>query len=278
VPKTVQPEESFDLYNGRVKLLYRDSSHRYRVSVDGGKPEHCPSVTTILNVLNKPALVEWGVKCACNDIEENLRALFAGNSFTEQQILGIVTRGRTAHDRVREDAAEVGTNVHDWIAAMWRSIITGEPTPPRPTEERERNCVEAAIKWFGEHHLKPLKVEEAQYSMDLGICGRPDWIGWVDDEFAVLDYKSTAKIYPELCLQETFYAVMHNEEFEQLPSVRWGLRLDKRDGSFEARRYKPEMFEDDLDTCKAVLNIYNKLKWLRRKPKEDKKEDFLAEC
>jgi hypothetical protein len=269
-------KQEFTLYNGEVVLTFAEKSHRYKVSDSGSKPEHCPSVTTILNVLNKPALVEWGVKCACNDIEDNLRALFAGSSFTEQQILNIVARGRTAHDRIREEAAEIGTNVHDYLAQYWRAKMADKTylIPHLPLDDKVENCIYASFDWFKEHDLRPIRVEEFQYSRKLKICGRPDWIGYVDGTLSVLDYKSTRQLWPELPLQMSAYAMMHNEEFGEQAYTRYGLRLDKESGQFEARKYSSETYEYDVETFKACFQIYDRLKTLRRKPK---KEDYLAE-
>lgn len=276
MPKTAQPEEEFLLYDGRVKLLYRDSSHRYRVSVDGVKPESCPSVTTILNVLAKPALISWAVKCACNYVEDNLRLLVAGDTFSVQQVFDVINKARTAHDVAREDAAEVGTNVHEFLAAYWKGYVTGV-CPPVPEEERTRKCVTAALDWFQEHDLRPLVIEEPQYSRLHKFCGRPDWIGYIDGTLSTLDYKSTKAIYPELCLQLTAYSKMHEEMTGKMPATRYGLRLDKQTGEFEDKCYPPETLPEDWDTFLACFKIYDRLKHLRRKPKEDKQEDWLAE-
>jgi hypothetical protein len=269
-------KQEFSLYNGEVVLTFAEKSHRYKVSDRGSKPEHCPSVTTILNVLAKPALIEWGVKCACNDIEDNLRALFAGNSFTEQQILNIVTRGRTAHDRVREEAAEIGTSAHDWLRDYWTAVMRKTDLPARPTELKPKKCIENALDSFSMHKMVPVAIEAPLYSREHKICGRVDWIGYIDDEFSVQDYKSTKFLYPEVVLQETFYAMMYYEEGVELPATRWGLRIDKEKDEFEARRHGPETFGVDKETCLAVFKIYDRLKHLRRKPKKEK-EDYLAE-
>lgn len=272
-PKAPKPEEGveeFSLYGGEVRMLYKDSSHRYRVSVAGSKPVQVPSVTTILNVLNKPALVEWGVRCACDYVYENLQMLFAGNSFSVEQIFKVVQDARTAHDRTRQEAADIGTNVHDWLSRYWWSLQQPfREGPDWPKDEKEQKCIQAALKWFGEHDLKPVRIEEAQYSRLLEICGRPDFIGHIDGQLSVLDYKSTKFIYPEVCLQMTAYAMMHQEEFGQLPAARWALRLDKETGEFEDRKFKPETFDLDQETFRACFLIYDRLKHLRRKEKKD---------
>ena len=267
-------KQEFKLYNGEVVLTFAEKSHRYKVSDSGNKSVHCPSVTTILNVLAKPALVEWGVKCACNYVEDNLKLLISGDSFSVQDVFKIVTAARTAHDRVREDAAEVGTNVHDWLARYWKFKKTGQDMPGPIAEERAKRCVNAALESFSEHDMEPLRVEEAQYSRLLKICGRPDWIGHIDGQLSLMDYKSTKFIYPEVALQMTAYAMMHAEEFGALPATRWALRLDKETGEFEDRCYKPDTFDLDQETFKAVFLCYDRLKHLRRKPKPEK-QDFL---
>lgn len=267
-------KQEFSLYNGEVVLTFAEKSHRYKVSDSGSKPEHCPSVTTILNVLAKPALVEWGVKCACNYVEDNLKLLISGDSFSVQDVFKIVTAARTAHDRVREEAAEVGTNVHDWLSQYWKVIALGPLSQYLPEGEKEKNCITAALDWFSKHEVKPLKIEDAQYSRLLKICGRPDFIGYIDGHLSVLDYKSTKFIYPEVALQMTAYAMMHAEEFGELPATRWALRLDKETGEFEDRCHKPDSFDLDQETFRAVFLCYDRLKHLRRKPKPEK-QDFL---
>lgn len=274
VPKPEEGVEEFSLYGGAVKLLYKDSSHRYRVSEDGGKPVQVPSVTTILNVLAKPALVEWGVKCACNYVEENLRLLFAGNSFSVEQIFKVVEMARTAHDRTRQEAADIGTEAHDWLRDYWRAIIRKTDIPASPEDPKVRNCTTAVQDWISQHKVVPLAVEVPQYSRELKICGRSDFIGLVDDEPSVLDYKSTKFIYPEVALQMCPYGKMYEEEHGLLPATRWGIRMDKLTGDFEDRRYPPETFDLDWDSYKCCFTIYDRLKHLRRKEKPEKK-DFL---
>ena len=197
MPKPTTPEEVFSLFNNEVQLYYRDSSHRYRASDKGSKPESVPSVTTILNVLAKPALIPWAVKCACNYVEDNLRLLVSGDTFSVQQVFDVINKARTAHDVAREDAAEVGTSVHDMLASFWHARMKGETVSFAVTDERVERCYQAALQWFVEHDLRPLAIEEPQYSRIHKFCGRPDWIGHIDGTLSTLDYKSTRAIYPE---------------------------------------------------------------------------------
>ena len=266
-------KEEFSLYNSEVQLRFNPSSHRYDVSDNGSKFIQVPSVTTILNVLAKPALVSWGVKCACNYVEDNLRLLFAGESFSVEQIFKVVQDARTAHDRTRQEAADIGTEAHDWLRDYWRAIIRKTDIPALPEDPLVRNCTTAVQDWISQHKVVPISIEAPLYSRQYKICGRSDFIGLVDGELSVLDYKSSKFLYPEVALQMSPYAMMYYEEGTEKPETRWGIRMDKLTGEFEDKRYPPATFEADWNTFLAVFKIYDRLKHLRRKEKKSK--DFL---
>lgn len=271
-------KETFSLYSGEVQLVFSPSSHRYKVSDRGSKPEHCPSNTTVLNVLAKPALIEWGIRIACDYVHDNLEKLVSGDSFSVQDVYRIIEQARTAHDRAREEAADIGTSAHDWLRDYWRAIIRKTDLPDRPTDIKPKRCVENALDFFSMHKMEPVAIEAPLYSREHKICGRCDWIGYIDDEFATQDYKSTKSIYPEVALQMSGYAMMYEEEHKKLPNTCWALRLDKEGGDFEARRYPPEIYPLNKDSFLACFKIYDRLKHLRRKPKPETEEkvDLLA--
>jgi hypothetical protein len=270
--------QQFSLYNGEVVLTFAEKSHRYKVSDNGSKPEHCPSVTTILNVLNKPAIKPWAIKITCDYIEENIRQLVGQNTFSVQDIFKIIERARTWAETKREEAADIGTSTHDYLRDWWRASMQKTDSPVLPDEKQVRKCVGGALDFFHDHKMVPVYVEDPVYSRIHKICGRPDWIGYIDDEFSIMDYKSTKKLWPELPIQMAPYAKMYEEMLGKLPSVRWGLRLDKETGDFEPKRYKPEELGIDWHTFGCIFTIYDRFKHLRRveKPKKQE-EDWLAE-
>ena len=268
-PKPLDPDvDVFSLYDGQVRLEYKDSSHRYKVSDNEAKPEQVPSVTTILNVLNKPALVEWATRVVCDRVEQDIRALVAGSSFSVDQIFKVIAAARTAHHELREEAAEIGVNTHDWLSQYWKGYLSGV-CPPMPEDPKVQNCINAALDWFQTKNIKPLFVEQPQYSRIHKISGRSDLIAEVDGQLSVVDYKSTRSLYPECAIQMAAYAKFHEEQHQALPAVRWGLRLNKEDGTFEARRYPPETLDLDFSSFMACYTIYDRMKHLRRKEKPE---------
>lgn len=248
-----------------MRLKFNPKAHRYSISDREGKKFQCPSVTTILNVLNKPALVEWGVRCACDFMCDSLSELFAADSFSPEQILDLVNQARQAHNRVKKTAADIGTEAHDWLAGYWK----GMSMPLPPEGEPVRHCIDAAMKWIKEHDAKPYLVERPCYSRRYMITGTPDFIGLVDGEVTVLDYKSTKKIWPEVALQMAPYASMYLEEHGVEVKNRIAIRMDKVTGEFESRTYGKDTFDPDMDTFLSAFKLYDRMKHLSHKPKKD---------
>lgn len=84
-----------------MKKITRDANHVYTTPL--GK---LPSVTTILSVLAKPALVPWAVKVTCDYIANNLDK----GSPTE-----VVKMARKESLRVGQEAMDIGSAVHDLV-------------------------------------------------------------------------------------------------------------------------------------------------------------------
>lgn len=278
-PKAPKPPdldvETFSLYSGEVEISFKKSSHRYKVSDLGSKPEQCPSVTTVLNVLAKPALIPWAVGKTADFMYDGFKELIERQSFSVESVFHLIERSRRASDDFKQEAADIGTSTHDYLAAYWRGFMTGTSGPPLPEEGKVRTCIEAALDWFQEHDMRPVLIETPVYSRLYKITGQPDFIGYIDGKFAVLDYKSTKSLYAELPLQCCAYAKLYEEEFGQAIGPRWGLRLDKENGSFEAREYPAETMPEDWDTYLAAFKLYDRLKFLRRVPKPS--ENWLEE-
>lgn len=280
-PKKVkQPDpdvEEFSLYSGEVKLVFKESTHRTKV-IDDGQMTRPGSVTTILGVLNKPALVEWGVRCCADFTYAELTELFKKPSFCPADVFKIVEASRQAHNRIKQEAADIGTAAHNYLRDYWRARVQNTDIPGIPTESPEtKNCITAALDWFSDHHVKPILIERPLYSRKYKFTGRPDLIAEIDGSPATLDYKSTKAIWPEIWLQLSPYAFMYNEEFGLPVETRWALRLDKLTGEFEDKKHLPDTMAADMDSFLCCLTIYERMKHLRRKEKPESTGDWLAE-
>lgn len=119
------------LYDGNVKIAFSEQGHKYQVSERDGdswtNPRKVVGVSTILNTLNKPALLLWpqrealkslGAKLVCVD---QARQKFEWRLDGEKVILqeDIITASK-AH-LVKSDAGkDTGKIVHSLIEAFLR--------------------------------------------------------------------------------------------------------------------------------------------------------------
>lgn len=276
-PKEVPPDpdiELFELYGGEVKLRFKKSSHRTVID-DCGQIIRPSSVTTILGSLAKPALVAWGVRCCADFTKAGFESLVARDSFTVDEVFKLIEASREAHNTIKQEAAGIGILGHDWLQQYWTSVIHKTDKPEMPPPGPVYNCVNALLDWVDVHHVVPIAVEQPLYSRIHKVTGRLDLVAIIDGERAVLDNKSTKQIWPEVALQEAAYAKLHDEEYGTETKVRWAVRMDKLTGEFEGKRYPPETLEEDWETFLAVNLIHERLKFLRRKPKEDNWMDEL---
>src|SRR3990167_1580215 len=86
---------------------FDEKKHLYTLD---GKP--LTGVTSVLNVIAKPALIQWSANMACDYIRDNYSVGCAMESLLQE--------ARTAHRKKKEGAADIGTRVHkyleEWIA------------------------------------------------------------------------------------------------------------------------------------------------------------------
>jgi len=268
-------KQEFTLYNGEVVLSVNEKAHTSQVSELGCKPFKIPHVTTVLNSLAKPAIAPWSIGVCCDYIYDNLKLLLAGNSFSIEAVFKIIELARQAPEYERQKAADIGTAAHDWLESYWLSVVRKTDSPQLPEEGPVRNCVDAALIWIKDHDMKPILFERPFYSRLHKFTGKEDFVGLVDGELAIIDYKSSKSIYPETALQTAAYAKMYEEEFGTPVARRWALKLGKFDGKVEPKAYPPNTLELDYEAFLAVFLIYDRLKHLRRKPKPEPKQDFL---
>ena len=100
-------KKEYPLYNGKIKLQFDDGRHIYSVK---GKTVY--GVTSIIGVLDKPALKYWAVNMAIESLEANLKP---GVSLDEIQIRTLLFNAKKAHTVRLDKSADMGTLIHNWI-------------------------------------------------------------------------------------------------------------------------------------------------------------------
>ncbi len=226
-----------------------------------------PSVTTILEVIAKPALGPWYAKEERRQLETALLEVLvrpgpadreAYKAFVLEHLATAIT-GVKAADRARERAATIGTAVHAGIEWQIRTRL-GEDAGPEPIlPDAAAWAVESWKDWAKSVALEPLALERVVYCEDCGYAGTMDLYARVKGIPTVLDWKTGRAIYPEAFLQNVAYrhaAARLGMPGEQGMIVRLPKRLD--DPAWEAMGVPPTI---TMDEFLAALRLW----WWQRR-------------
>ena len=203
-----------------------------------------PSVTTILKVISKPALVPWALLQGIKIQKEH-------NPQTNQEALRIF-------NEVSEKAKTRGSNIHHLQEAFFKY---GE-LPDLLAPDGYFKALQAFHK---DYEIEPVFVETELYSTRYQIAGTCDFMGLIKErkretwKVVVADWKTNAKatIYKEVQLQLSAYAHMAREmglltDIDTLFVVVFG----------EDGKYKVKEFEEDFESFLAVKALFD---WSKRK-------------
>jgi hypothetical protein len=197
-------------------LVFYEASHRYKL--DG---EWVPGVTTILGVLDKPAIPKW----AATQVAE-----FVANhpDLTEQmkQLGGVgptIAFLKNLPWEKRDTAAVRGTDVHN----IAERIVHGDQVE---VPEHLVGYVESALAFMDDYGIEPFLVERVIGSRKHQYAGKLDLVA--DSKKApraIWDYKTTASgIYAPTAWQNAGYA------FADFWVGESGLEYDMRGADIQA--------------------------------------------
>ena len=151
----------------RVHTVYKDS-----------KGNRLPSVTTVLGVLNKPALLSWAWECGTKGLD---------------------------YRKVRDDAASVGTLAHYLILCHLKGEKPDTSEYSAQDLDRAETCLIKYWDWEKTSYIKPILVETPLVSEHYGFGGTIDLLGDTDGLFVLVDHKTGKAIYPEMFYQLAAY-------------------------------------------------------------------------
>lgn len=219
------------LYNGNVVLEFNEGRHAY--SKDG---TFIPGVTTILNVLNKPALMPWVAKMCGTWLEDNWGRIQKAPDDAQELLI----KEMKSHYRQRtEEAADIGTLAHQWIERFIRGA-----DEPMPADERAAQSVQAFLDWWHAHKIEVLHSEKILFSQTHWYAGTVDLIAMIDDVLTLADFKTSSGIYDEMALQLSAYSLAYNEEHGEFPDQRLIIRLPKDKPGCEIKAF-PNHVQDN---------------------------------
>lgn len=174
--------------------------------------EQVPSVTTIIGVLDKPALVPWAAKMAAEYADKQWTLLSELSSVERIELI------KGAHKRRSGSAADLGTAVHDAVDA-W---CTDRPMPKWADGVAE--FMDQFVKFLEARQPAFLKNEVTVWNRTVGYAGTFDWLAAINNRVTLGDTKTGKGVYGEVALQLTALAraefILHPDGTEEpMPAI-----------------------------------------------------------
>lgn len=235
-----------------VKLIEKERSHYYQI---GEGETWLPGVTTVLKVLDKPALVPWAAKSVSDNIYEELSKLKEMPS--KEELKKICEDGKNIYKKKSQEAADIGSRVHKAI----NQLIEGEIDDISYVDADIRAGVQGFLDWKGSNSLR-IELGDTKIGSKLfGYGGSLDMVAFEGQNAIIFDFKTTKKrrdrvhgIYDEYALQLAAYAQAFRETYGIEVKKVFALWLNKEKPEFKAVEVKniPLCFEGFL----AALKIH----------------------
>ncbi len=192
-------------------------------------------VTTVLNVLNKPFLVAWANRLGLQGIDST---------------------------KFRDKMASIGTIAHLKIMSELSNAVP-DLSEFSPADVKTADiCLVTFHEWLTTHELKPIILETPLVSDIYGYGGTPDFVGHVNGELELLDFKTGNALYNDYHYQVAAYRQLLHENGHDIKRARL-LRVGRNPNEgFEERMIIS--FDNEFALFLSCLKIYNLLKIMGR--------------
>jgi hypothetical protein len=151
---------------------------------------------------------------------------------------------------VKEEAADIGTAVHDWIEQKIKGL-----EPAIPKNEQVRNGAMAFLKWCQTHKIKFMDIEKIVYSKKYKYVGKCDWVGVEGKMLVIGDHKTSKGIYNEMRYQLAAYWSAVEEETGKKIDKGYIVKFGKEDGEFEVKEISREEYLKDREAFLGLLML-----------------------
>jgi len=212
-----------------LRVAQRSGRH-YKID---GYERLFPSVTTVLGVINKPALVSWSNKVTLSAVRREILSLQHPSSNPRDWLDPVLERAGGQHKEILRNAGDFGTRAH----AAFDSIITGVPAHVSTDDDALETVVNGFRAWHASSDLQ-LQGDTTVFSEKYGYAGAMDSLGVArgDDSLAVVDFKTSNGIYETHILQVAAYAKAYEEMHGTPVSRAMIVRFDKKQPTFEVQQ------------------------------------------
>lgn len=263
--------------NPQFQRIDSSSGYRFYDVFGVGK---LPSVTTVLKVPNKPALVPWAAK------EERAMVLeAAGLAYKELpgspklstqafiELVGERVGVVKAYKKAMQTASDIGTEVHnraEWDLKTSMRLEAGPEVVLSTKAARESyGKYELYLK---AHDFKPIAVERTVWSVSGKFAGTMDWLAYLDGVLTVGDWKTSKSMHGEYLLQiSALVKALREQDGITDPIQGCAVRLPKTDEEPDPE-FKIISFEEIQALAETFMGLRQAFDWYHHNDVEGGKE------
>lgn len=201
------------------------------------------SVTSILQAINKPALIQWAANEerlmtieAAADLYEDIHATPKMSRPTFVATLNGRIGTVKAHQKLSSKAQEIGSQTHSLIEWNLRRLLGQKVGPEPKIEDKAMWAFMSWQDWAKRVSLKPIYIEQTVFSLIHGYAGTMDLLAEVEDVVTLIDWVTGKAVYGEKHLQVAAYYAALAEMGHTKAEAGLIVRLPKidTDPAFEA--------------------------------------------
>ena len=198
-----------------------------------------PGVTTITGSAHKPGLIQWVVDQTAAFAVANIDSLMNRSELQGWGFLRWYHKRnplpleegsdiRNFHIGVLNDAAELGTSMHEFIEADVDDTRAFPDTTFEPAAFHQMVPVWEQFK--REHTIEPIFTEATVWHAELGYAGTFDGLWIIDGKICLIDIKTSRNTWPEhfmqlAALKNATKLVVKDEAgvWQELDLAEWGI-------------------------------------------------------
>lgn len=211
-----------------------------------------PSVTTVIGVLDKPALPRWAAKSVAEFAVENKA------NWVNLPDDAAVEMLKGSPWRTRDKAAAAGTDAHSYCESLLRGEIDiNSPFDPPGLGDAAKN-VREILKTL---QPQPLSIEGTVWSHKYGYAGSFDGIHLIGGEVTLVDLKTSSGVYADYAIQLAAYKyadvilLPNGEEIPMLPITRCQIWHAPKEGKWSV--VDVDVTEAEFEVFKSAINVFN---------------------
>lgn len=223
-PDKIINEIHFSLYKGKIQGKFlgptQEMPNRHIYMIDNKRKT---GVTTYLNIKDKSsALMSWQGEMTAKHLFEVMET---GKTITQEDVVKAIF----THEREVKKAADLGSEIHDWIERYINYKLKKKDfsKPEMPEDPNVLTGVTSFLEWESEHKVKYLWAERVLYSKKYDYIGKGDFGAVVDGDTCLCDIKTGNGMYNSVLAQTAAYVHADTEECGIKYKGRWAIRIAK---------------------------------------------------